>query len=75
MPKPTHTYTPALSTQNPTDAEHLERALKTINDSITFAFTLQSQIAAIALSERMGLDSASDLEAAIGTAKAGGDHE
>ena len=57
MAKSTHAYTPALSTQNPTDAEHLARALKALNDSITFAFTLQSQIAAIALSERMGLDS------------------
>lgn len=44
------------STQ-PTDTEHLERALETITNCITFAFTLQSQIAAIALSERMGLDS------------------
>ena len=75
MPKPTHAYTPTKFTQNPTDAEHLAHALKALNDSITFAFTLQSQIAAIALSERMGLDSASDLDAAIGTAKAGGDHE
>lgn len=100
MAKSTHAYTPTLSTQNPTNAEHLAQALKALNDSITFTFTLQSQIAAIALSERMGLDSdtgyinyltlcnhmiehaerhagelfrvASDLEAAIGTAKAGG---
>lgn len=56
MAKSTHAYTPTLSTQNPTNAEHLAQALKALNDSITFAFTLQSQIAAIALSERMAVD-------------------
>lgn len=46
------------STQ-PTDTEHLEQALKTIDDATSFIFTLQSHIAAIALSEKYGGDDVS----------------
>ncbi len=58
MNKITQSSPLAQSTQ-PADAEHLKLALKTIDDTTSFIFTLQSHIAAIALSEKHGGDDVS----------------